>query len=202
MTEAIPETRDFSAQRDGELHRLSVEDFHELLRLGILDADDRVELLRGLLVKKMSINPPHAMTVQKLNRLLMRKLPEEFVVRCQSPITLSDSEPEPDFAVVLGPDDRYLDVHPVPADVLLVMEVSHSTFPRDSTLKLSIYAAAKLPEYWLIDLVAGEVVVYTQPKGGKKPGFRGRVVYDKASEIPLVLGGKNVGSIRVAEFIS
>jgi Uma2 family endonuclease len=186
----------------GQATRLTLEEYHAMIATGELGPDDRVELLRGLLVKKMSINPPHNATLRRLNRLLLSMLSEGWVVGIQGSITLpDDSEPEPDVMIAIGPESRYAERNPGPEDIALVMEVADSSIGHDANLKLSIYAAAKLPEYWLIDLVAGEVVVYTQPKGSKKPGFRGRVVYDKASEIPLVLGGKSIGSIRVAEFL-
>jgi Uma2 family endonuclease len=120
--------------------RFSVAEYHRLIQLGILTEDDNLELLEGYLVHKMSRNPPHDAAIQKGNKKWLRLLPAGWDLRVQSAVTLSDSEPEPDFAIVRGDEAAYATRHPTAADVGLVVEVSDSTLPGDRDDKGRIYA--------------------------------------------------------------
>src|SRR6516164_9432801 len=103
--------------------RFSVAEYHRLIELGILTEDDNLELLEGYLVHKMSRNPPHDSAIQKGNRTWLRLLPAGWDVRVQSAVTLTDSEPEPAFAIVRGDASTYLARHPAAADIGLIIEV-------------------------------------------------------------------------------
>jgi hypothetical protein len=95
-----------------------------MARAGILSEEDRVELLDGEIVKKMTINPPHAACVTRLNRLFVQQLGDRAVVSVQNPIQLDDySEPEPDISLLRPKDDFYAAAHPMPGHVYLVIEV-------------------------------------------------------------------------------
>lgn len=74
-------------------------------------------------------------------------------MRVQSAITLEDSEPEPDIAVVLGPEERYLEAHPTAPDIGLTVEVADTTLRLDGDFKDPLYARAKIPIYWIVNLV-------------------------------------------------
>src|SRR6266545_7649231 len=115
--------------------RFSVDQYHAIIRAGILTADDPVELLEGWLVTKMPKNPRHSVVTQQTREALVRVLPSGWYVNTQEPITTEDSEPEPDVAVVRGERRQYLDHHPGPQDVPLVIEVADSSLQRDRTLK-------------------------------------------------------------------
>ena len=118
----------------------------------------------------MSINPPHAAALARLTRRFGRMLDEIWVIREQSPVTIppGNSEPEPDLVVARGPDERSTTTrHPNPRDIALVVEVADSTLPVDRDQKLNAYAAADIPEYWIVNLVDRRVEVYTMPRGGK-----------------------------------
>src|SRR4051812_40189587 len=91
----------------GPLRRFTVDEYHRMIRTGILTEDDPVELLEGWIVLKMPHNPPHDATVDQSREVLQAALPAGWRVRVQSAITLSDSEPEPDLVVVPGPAARY-----------------------------------------------------------------------------------------------
>src|SRR5437588_339920 len=108
------------------LRRFTVAEYHRLGEIGLLTKRDRYELIHGLIVAKPTINPPHASTVSKLTRRLIRMLGDDVVVRAQLPITLSDSEPEPDAVIAAGTEDDYTTTHPGPKETLLVVEVSDS----------------------------------------------------------------------------
>ena len=92
--------------------RCSIERYHQMIEAGILTEDDHVELLEGYIVAKMPRNPPHDGTLQCVQAELFRVLPIGWDFRNQCGATLLDSEPEPDFAVVRGDDERYMNRHP------------------------------------------------------------------------------------------
>lgn len=130
------------------LFRLTVEQYHELIRSGKLAEDDPVELLEGLLVFRMPKNTPHTTATALARREVERLLPSGWHYRSQEPITLADGEPEPDGAVVRGRIEDYALSHPGPSDVALVIEVADSSLDRDRGLKLRSYARAGIGAYW------------------------------------------------------
>jgi Uma2 family endonuclease len=146
--------------------RLSIEQYHAIIQAGILTDDDSVELLEGWLVFKMPKNPPHRATTRLVRTALENILPAGWYVDSQEPITLSNSEPEPDIVVVRGDTRQYLDRHPGAEDIALIIEVSDTTLQRDRTVKKRIYARAGISIYWIVNLVEGLVEVYSQPKRG------------------------------------
>lgn len=156
---------------DAQIHlrerRISVEEYFAMGEAGILDDDDRVELLDGRLIDMPPIGPPHSHGVDDLQELFARRLyrPEETLarIRIQSPIELDDhSAPEPDL--VLYAPDTPTDRHPRPTDIYLVVEVADSTVDYDREVKADRYAAAGIPEYWLVDLPNEAVEVFRQPE--------------------------------------
>ncbi len=133
-----------------------------MVELGLFQ-DERVELIRGVLVKLWPQHAPHASTVQKLTQLLMLRLQGRFSLRIQSPLALSDdSEPEPDAAIV--PLGDYETEHPTTA--LLVVEVADSSLKQDRD-KAAVYASAGIGEYWIVNLGARTVEVHASPEGDR-----------------------------------
>src|SRR5262249_19731182 len=182
--------------------RFSVAEYHRLIQVGILTEDDNLELLEGYLVHKMPRNPPHDATLQKLLMRLLRVLPLGWDLRIRSAITLSDSEPEPDSAVVLGNARTYTARHPGPADVGLVVEVADLILPGDRDDKGRIYARAGIVCYWIINLGDRQVEVYTSPSGPTaSPTFAQRTDYRAGDQVPLVLDGTTVAQIAVQELL-
>ena len=181
---------------------LTVQQYHEMIRTGILTAADPVELLEGLLVVKMPKNPPHVAATRAAGRALDRVAPQGWHVRTQDPITLADSEPEPDVAIVRGEPERYEDHHPGARDVGLVIEVADASLERDRQLKLRVYGAGKLPVYWIVNLMANRVEVCTSPTGpGREPTYRGRRDYGPADQVPVLIRGKEVSRLPVSDLI-
>ncbi|MCI0457039.1 MAG: Uma2 family endonuclease [Gemmataceae bacterium] len=170
--------------------RFSVAEYHRLIELGILTEDDNLELLEGYLVHKMSRNPPHDAAIQKGMKRWLRLLPAGWDLRVHSAITLTESEPEPDFAVVRGDENSYLTSHPAPADIGLVVEVSDWALPGDRDDKGRIYARAGIACYWIVNLTERQIEVYSSPSGPvPDPRFGQRVDYRPGDNIPLALGG-------------
>jgi Uma2 family endonuclease len=123
----------------------SVERYHQLAELGMLS--ERTELIRGAIIEKMSQSPSPASTVEIIRVHLEKSLPPNHFVRQEKPLTLVDSEPEPDLAVIHGRRSEFLKAHPNTA--MLVVEVAVSSEALDR-LKLEIYAEAGVPECWLV----------------------------------------------------
>jgi Uma2 family endonuclease len=136
-------------------------EYDRMVALGMFE-DERIELLRGLLVPMSPIGPRHSSTIDRLNRLLVMALSERAIVRVQNPFAATeDSEPEPDVCVV--PLGDYDEAHPERADLLI--EVAETSLRRDRGLKLGIYAENGVPEYWVVDLVERLIEVHSEPSG-------------------------------------
>lgn len=126
-------------------------------------APARAELLRGVIVEKMPKSPLHTKITTRLWNALTAALGEGHWVRKEEPLTLKDSEPEPDLAVVPGSEADYK-VHPSTA--LLVIEVSVTTVAEDRELA-GLYAEAGVPEFWIVNAAARTIEVHRQPQGGR-----------------------------------
>ena len=144
--------------------RFSVDDYEQMLEFGILGENDRVELIRGEIVEKISIGELPAASVKKINAILALLLQGRAIVGIQDPIRLADSMPEPDISVQRLRSDYYASAHPTPADVLLLIEVADSTLEYDRTVKLSLYAEAGIAEYWIVNLVDSCIEVHRKPR--------------------------------------
>ena len=144
--------------------RFSVEEYHQMVRAGILKEDDRVELIEGEIIEMTPIGPRHSFCVARLTDHFAVSLHGLAVVWAQSPIRLSpDSEPQPDVAVIRPPLTRYADTHPGPDDVLLVIEVADTTVDHDRARKIPLYARAGIPDTWLVNLPAEAIEVHRDP---------------------------------------
>jgi len=143
--------------------RLSVEQYHATIDTGVLNEDDPVELIGGVLTDKTPKNRRHRVTVTKLNAAIFRLLPPGWFHQIQDPIHFPDSEPEPDIAVIRGTPDDVTDSHPAPPDILLVVEISDTTRPLDRTIKKSVYVRAAIPHYWIVNLASRAVEAFSLP---------------------------------------
>lgn len=144
--------------------RFSVEEYHQMVQVGILKEDDRVELVEGEILEMTPIGPRHAVCVDGLTHRLVEALGSRAVVRVQGPISLGPhSEPQPDLAVLRPPLTRYREAHPGPADLFLVVEVAESSVADDARRKLPLYARAGVREAWLVNLPAQTIEVHRGP---------------------------------------
>jgi Uma2 family endonuclease len=146
------------------LVRYSVDDYEQMIERGILTENDRVELIRGEIVDKMSIGDRHAACVNRLNRLLGKKAGDTAIVAIQNPVRLADSEPEPDVALLRPRGDFYATGKPEPADVLLAIEVADSSLDYDRDVKRPMYGEAGIAEYWIVNLIDECLEVHRQPQ--------------------------------------
>jgi Uma2 family endonuclease len=141
----------------------STEQYLALVDEGVLGPADRVELLEGVIVSMPPQNVPHAAGVFRMHQALQRALGERALVRVQLPLLLGKrSVPEPDTAVVGGRIADYDRAHPTTA--LLVVEVADSSLKQDRLTKRGIYAAAGIPEYWIVNLPDDCVEIRRDPE--------------------------------------
>jgi Uma2 family endonuclease len=182
--------------------RLSVEQYHAMVRLGILTEDDPVELLEGYLVTKMSKNPPHRIATKLTRDALAAIMPIGWYVDSQEPVTTDDSEPEPDVSVIRGDTRQYRDRHPGADDVATAIEVSDCSLDDDRIHKKRIYAAARIPVYWVVNLVDRQVEVFSEPGiVAGKPDYEHCVIYSVGDSVPVVIDGREIGRIAVQDIM-
>ncbi len=142
----------------------TVAEYHRMAEAGILQEDDRVELIEGEIVAMNPIGSRHAAAVDRLTRLLTQAAGERAIVRVQSPVQLGErSEPQPDLALLKPRPDFYAGAHPGAEDVLLLVEVADASADYDRQVKLPLYARAGVPEAWLVDLDGQAVEVLRHP---------------------------------------
>ena len=179
--------------------RISVDEYHRMILAGILTTEHRIELLDGYLVNKMPQDTPHSSTISRLDEDLKRIVGSGGRVRVQLPVTLPESEPEPDVAVVRGDRRAFDSRQPAPADFGIVCEVSDSTLALDRKLKCKLYASESIPEYWIVNIPDRQIEVYTHPDpAAGPPAYHTRTDYPAGLSVPVVLDGVAVGSIGVA----
>lgn len=182
------------------VYRLDVEQYHVMVRAGVLTADDQVELLEGWLFPKMAKNPPHRIATRRTQRALEAIVPVGWYVDAQEPITLADSEPEPDVCIVRGATEKYSTHHPAPPNIALVVEIADSTLERDRGLKRRMYARAEIPVYWIINLVEQQLEEYTVPVPSETaPDYEHRHDYSLTESISVRIEDQDLGALAVRE---
>jgi Uma2 family endonuclease len=187
-----------------DVFRISVDRYHAMIDAGILTPDDPVELVEGVLVFKMPKDELHAATDGLLDDLLRTLLPEGWFYRNQNPVTLEDSEPQPDGAVVRGARRDYVrrGTKPGPADIAIIIEVSDSTLARDRTMKARAYARAGIASYWIVNLIDRVIEVYTAPDPlAAEPAYRVKHVYGAKDSVPVSIEGREVAQAPVAAIL-
>jgi Uma2 family endonuclease len=147
--------------------RFTLDEYHRMGKAGILNEDDRVELIRGEIVQMTAIGHDHASCVARLNHLLLGRLHGRVVLWPQNPLViLPDSEPQPDVILLAWRDDFYRPALPGPADVVLLVEVADTSLRYDRRVKGPLYAEAGVRDYWIVDLAGDAVEVHREPAPG------------------------------------
>ncbi|HEV2443100.1 MAG TPA: Uma2 family endonuclease [Steroidobacteraceae bacterium] len=146
---------------------ITVDEYYDMDRTGLLEPDARVELIEGEVVHMPPIGSRHGSITEFLDHLLDRAVADRARVRCQLPVRLDNlSEPVPDVAIVKSRADRYALSHPTAADVLLIVEISNSTLRYDIDVKVPLYARHGIPEVWIVDLKNNQLRTYRSPSDG------------------------------------
>ena len=156
----IPEVR----QR---VSSLSVEEYHRLGEYN--ERGRRTELIRGIVIEKMSKSPLHCLIGSLLYKRLVPQVPKGFSVWKEEPLTLADSEPEPDISITRGEMQDYSRAHPVSAELVVEVAVSSAALDRENA---GLYAEAGVKEYWIVLGTERRVEVYRRPEQGRYQEMR------------------------------
>ncbi len=182
--------------------RFSVAKYEQMIETGILDTHDKVELLEGYVVLKMSRNPEHDGCIHVIDEVIRPSLPQGWTPRVQLSLQLSDSQPEPDIVLVRGTARNYARTRPVASDVGLIIEVANTSLLRDTNDKARIYARAGITNYWVVDVTNGKILVHSNPTGPiDAPAYADVCTMQPPDVVPLILDGVTVSKISVADFL-
>ena len=153
-----------------QVKRWTRHEYDHMIEAGVLTPEDHLELIDGEILATTPQGSAHATGVSLAQEALRAAFGSEAHIRAQLPLALgSDSEPEPDVAVVAGSTRDYRDAHPRAA--MLVVEVADTTLAHDRDVKGSLYARAGVPEYWILNLTERHLEVYRDPKPVAKARF-------------------------------
>jgi Uma2 family endonuclease len=185
------------------VHRLSVEQYHKMIETGVLSDDDRVELIDGLILEMSPIGSPHAYVVQELIHVLWGLTAGMWEAFPQQPVTLGTSEPVPDMTVARGTNADYKDHHPGPGEIGLIIEVADSSVELDRRVKSQVYAAAGVPEYWIVNLPERQIEVHRDPRAmdSGTAAYQSREVVPATGKVEVILDGRRFGEIAVAAIL-
>ncbi|MGD9814931.1 MAG: Uma2 family endonuclease [Hyphomonadaceae bacterium] len=144
--------------------RFTSHDLARMVEAGLIDPDERIELLNGEIIEMGSEGEAHWNARAKLVNWLVRRLPESIMLAPDGPLRLSaENEPEPDFYLY----PAAMNVNDVRGDsVLLVVEISDTSLSKDKLVKAPLYAAHGVQEYWIIDLTSRTTLVHRAPNAG------------------------------------
>lgn len=182
--------------------KMTVAQYHRLGETGILTPDDRVELLEGLVVSRPRKSPPHSAATGLTRATLEALLPASWFIITHDPVTLDDSEPEPDLAIVRGKTEDYATRHPGPTDVALLVEVADTSLARDRDWKKRVYARNNIPVYWIVNLVDRVLEAYTAPSGSVlTPNYGTAKFLTPADRADVMIVGTVIGSVVVADLL-
>jgi Uma2 family endonuclease len=175
------------------IRRLSRNEYDKLVDLGVFE-DERVELLRGMLVTMSPQGAPHATISSWFVERLVRLLDESYDIRGHCPYAATeDSEPEPDISV----SRRIPGVLAHPQAALLLIEVSESSIRKDRQLKAPIYGEARVPEYWIVDISGAELAVHVHTRPTNEGYRQIEVVRDGEVLRPTTLAGIEIAVAEI-----
>ena len=160
--------------------RFTITEYNHLTELGFFCEDDRVELIRGELIYMIAKGTAHSTFNRRLIRELSNLLSKRATLQSQDPVVIStDSEPEPDIAILKNRDDDYLSSHPCAEDILLLIEIADSSLKYDQEVKLPLYAEAGILDYWIFNLNDNCLEYYREPLQNSqgKFGYRKKIIF-------------------------
>jgi Uma2 family endonuclease len=164
---------------------LSVAEYHQLGEFN--ENGRRTELIRGILIEKMSKSPLHYYLIETLRRMLSGQMQRDWDLRQEGPLTTADSEPEPDLAVVTGLLEEFRNAHPRTAALAVEVAVPSLSIDR---VKALIYAEAGVTEYWIVCPEQKQVEVYRKPG---PQGYAERIIV----AAPALLESAALAGVRV-----
>jgi Uma2 family endonuclease len=167
---------------------------------GVFTKRDQFTLINGFLVAKVPKSPRHTFVAKNLVRELQRLVPSGWDFRNEDAIRLSYSKPQPDISIARGDIKDYADRDPGPADLAMVIEVTASRVSEDREMA-NVYRPAGILVYWIVNLKARQVEVYTLLKRRGTSGFGRPRVFKVGQSVPVVIDGAEVGQVAVADIV-
>lgn len=156
---------------------ISVEEYHRLNESGVLS--QKTELIEGVILDKMTKSPDHGYFSDLFFEKLSKIKPSDSIIRCEKPLTLKRSEPEPDITIIKGSLQDFRKSNPQTA--LLVVEIAKTSIGYDRE-KIAIYAEAQVENYWIVDLNKKQVESYSKPTSGD---YTIKILYNSNDHIPI-----------------
>ncbi len=179
-------------------YRMSIEKYEQLVASGVFTKHDKLQLINGRLVAKVTKKPPHAVANDRCRNALSRSMPPGWSIRTENPVRLPPgSEPEPDQCVVRGELTDYVKQHPGAVDVGLLVEIADASLDDDPKMAL-IYSVSGIQVYWIVNLVERQIEVSTSPT---PRGYDVTQVYKAHEKVPIVLDGIVVGYVAAADIL-
>jgi Uma2 family endonuclease len=181
------------------LYRMTLEQYVAMVAAGAFTKHDRVHLINGYLVAKMTELPPHGAACDAIHLTLEPLLPRACYIRAERVIKIPNyaSIPEPDVVVVRGTWRDYKNRYPEPADIAMVVEVANSSLKEDRAMA-GIFGASGVPTYWIVNLVDRQVEVYSDPV---QVGYQSRVDFKPGQSIPVIIDGQQLGPVAVDDIL-
>jgi Uma2 family endonuclease len=184
------------------LRIFTVNEYDEMLRVGILREGEPVELLGGRIVQKLPKSAEHMAATTRAMHTLSRVLPDGWHVVAENAVVISGyDEPEPDVIVRRGALRDYDHRKATAEDIALLIEVSATSVDTDRGVKLRACAAAGVPVYWIVNLNSRRVEVYTAPRGEEGLDYAHREERDEAARVDVVIDGRVIGQVPVAALL-
>jgi hypothetical protein len=182
----------------GHLYRMTVDQYERLAESGVLGTES-VELIGGLLVRKITKKPPHVLACEAARDLLLPLLPPGWRLTLEAPVRIPDfDEPEPNLAIVRGTRKDYKLRHPGPSEIALLIEVADASLAWDRGEKCAAYARGGITTYWIVNLVDNRLEVYSEPTA---EGYRNARFVTSEEHVAVVLDQTEVGRIAVADLL-
>jgi Uma2 family endonuclease len=183
------------------LRRFTVDEYHTMIKAGVFGDYEPGELLEGVILWKFRPMTPRECFPQHAFMKLQLNTPD-WHVSINPAVTLADSEPEPDAAIVRGNFEDYDKRFPVAGEVGVAIEFADASLEFDRVVKQRIYARAGIPEYWIVNVVDTRLEVYTDPDTtADPPAYRTQTNYAPGQAVPLVLDGQAVAAVPVADLL-
>jgi len=159
----------------------TVEEYYKMGEIGILNSDDRFELIHGQIIKMSPVKSLHSSITDDLFGMLYSILNKKVIVKSQNPIRLSNlSEPQPDLTIAHYKKHKYRQKHPQSKDIYWLIEVSDSTLQKDKTIKKELYAKAGIPEYWIVNIPEKCIAVY---RNLEEEQYQEVIIFNKGEKV-------------------
>ena len=161
--------------------RFTVAEYYRMAEVGILQPDERVELIKGEIIVRSPTGRRHSSCVAIIIEFILSRALGTLTLWSQSSLLLGEGfMPEPDVVLLRRRSDFYADSNPTPADILLVIEVCDTSLNYDRNVKVPLYAGAGIVETWLVNLEADCIEVYRQPG---PEGYQQSVIFRRGDKI-------------------